>query len=224
MKLENIILIVVGAVLIDGSFWFSPPHTGYGLVVPVFLGLYFIFTGVFGFSPIEFYMNRKSLYRKETRKSTIISSENNNNSLSLEEQYYYKGRTNQQLQRYNEAWQCYTNSLSFNPNFEPSKKAKKEIENTIKLKHITIERYHKNDWFKYGGLGGIAKPINWQGWVCYSIFFLSIFLLSGVIIILHGNFIFIIITFSISVILFQLVTKIKSNFRELNKEYKNRIR
>ena len=69
MKLENIILILVGAVLIDGSFWFSPPNTGYGMLAPVFLGLYFIFTGIFGFSPIEFYMNRKVLIEKKLGKA-----------------------------------------------------------------------------------------------------------------------------------------------------------
>ena len=131
MKIENIIFIIFGAILIDGSIWFSSSHTGYGFLAPVFLGGYFIFKGIFDFDASDFYKTRKGVYRKETRKSTITPSENNKNILSVEEQYYYKGKTNQQLQHYNEAWQCYTKSLRYNHNFEPSKQAKKEVENII---------------------------------------------------------------------------------------------
>jgi tetratricopeptide (TPR) repeat protein len=49
----------------------------------------------------------------------------------MEERYYYKGKTNQQLQHYNEVLQCYNKSLELNPNFEPAKKEKKEVKKII---------------------------------------------------------------------------------------------
>lgn len=220
MKLENIIFIVFGAILIDGSIWFSPPHTGYSFLAPVFLGGYFIFKGIFDFYPSDFYRIRKGLYRKETRKSTIIPSENNRNILSVEEQYYYNGRTNQQLHHYNEAWQCYTKSLRFNPNFEPSKKAKKEVENIIKLKHISIEKYPKKDWFKYEGLVGMPKPIRWQGWACSGIFLLSVFIFARFTIVYDVNSWILSIFLAIAILLFLIVAILKSNYRKLTNEYK----
>lgn len=51
--------------------------------------------------------------------------------LSVEEKYYYKGKTNEQLHQYNEALQCYSNALELNPDFEPAKKAKEEVEKII---------------------------------------------------------------------------------------------
>ena len=51
--------------------------------------------------------------------------------LPMEERYYYKGKTNQQLHQYNEALQCYIKALEVNPDFEPAKKAKKEVEKII---------------------------------------------------------------------------------------------
>ena len=48
--------------------------------------------------------------------------------LSVEEKYYYKGKTNEQLHQYNEALQCYSTALELNPDFEPAKKAKEEVE------------------------------------------------------------------------------------------------
>lgn len=111
LEIKNIIFIVFGAILIDGSVWFNPPHTGYSFLVPIFLGACLIFIGIFNYSPIEFYRIKRGLYRKETGNNTIIQSENNNDKLPLEEQYYYNGRTNQQLQRYNEAWHPILNHL-----------------------------------------------------------------------------------------------------------------
>ena len=49
----------------------------------------------------------------------------------LEETYYYKGKTNQQLPQYNEALQCYSKALELNPDFEPAKVAKKEVEKSL---------------------------------------------------------------------------------------------
>lgn len=51
--------------------------------------------------------------------------------LSVEEKYYYKGKTNEQLHQYNEALQCYNNALELNPDFEPAKNAKEEVEKII---------------------------------------------------------------------------------------------
>ncbi len=84
--------------------------------------------GIFDYNPRRI-LKGPSL--KEFRKSTRLTSENNKNTLSLEEQYYYKGKTNQQFQHYNEALQCYSKSLELNPDFEPAKKAKQEVENII---------------------------------------------------------------------------------------------
>ena len=220
VKLENIIFIIFGAILIDGSIWFSPPHTGYGFLAPVFLGGYFIFKGIFDFDASNFYRTRKGVYLKETRKNTIIPSENNRNILSLEEQYYYKGKTNQQLQQYTEALQCYTKSIRFNPNFEPSKKAKKEVEKIIIVKHITIEKNRKKDWFKWEELIRMPKPIRWQGWICIGILLLSVFLVARITIVYDLNSWILLIFLAIGIFLLLAVAILKSNYRELTNEYK----
>ena len=220
MKLENIIFIVFGAILIDGSIWYGTPLTGLGFIAPVFLGIYFIFIGIFDYSPMDWYKVKKGLYRRETKKSTIIPSENNNNKLSLEKQYYYKGRTNQQLQRYNEARQCYSKSLRFNPSFEPSIKEKKEIENIVKLKNINIEKYPKNDWFKYVELIRMPKPIRWQGWALSGIFLLAFFIVARITIVYNLNSWILSISLAIAILLFFVITILKSNYRELTNEYK----
>jgi tetratricopeptide (TPR) repeat protein len=58
----------------------------------------------------------------------IIKKPSRSTMLSAEERYYYKGKTNQQLHQYSEALQCYIKALKINPDFEPAKEAKKEIE------------------------------------------------------------------------------------------------
>lgn len=122
-------MIVFGAIVIDGSVWFNPPHSGYGfLATSVVIGSYFIFLGIFDYNPRRI---MKGPTLEEFRKSTKLPSENKRNTLSLEEQYYYKGKTNQQLNHYNESLQCYNKSLELNPDFEPSKKAKKEVEKIL---------------------------------------------------------------------------------------------
>ena len=209
MKLENIIFIVFGAILIDGSFWYGPPLTGIGFLAPVFLGIYFIFIGIFDFSPMEFYRVKKGLYQRETRKSTIIPSENNNNKLSLEEKYYYKGRTNQQLQQYYEAWQCYTKSIRFNPNFEPSIKAKKEVEKIILVP--TMEKNTKKDWFKIERIGAVPIPICWQGWACHGIFLLSVLVLLRLLILYDVNSWILVLSLIIAVFIFFILATFKSN-------------
>ena len=32
-----------------------------------------------------------------------------------------------------------------------------------------MEKNKKKDWFKFEGIGGIPKPIRWQGWACLGI-------------------------------------------------------
>jgi tetratricopeptide (TPR) repeat protein len=218
VKKENIIMIVFGAILIDGSIWFNPPHSGYNLLIaPVFLGGYFIFAGIFDYNPRRI-LKGPSL--KEFRESTRSPSENNNSTLSVEEQYYYKGKTNQQLQHYNEAWQCYTKSLRFNPNFEPSKRAIKEVENFIT---VNIKENPKKDWFKWEELIRMPKPIRWQGWACCGILLLSIFIFARLTIVYDINSWILTIFLAIAILLFLAVAILKSNYRELTNQYKKGI-
>ena len=76
-------------------------------------------------------INKKQRSKWDLRRSTKIPSKSNRVSLPVEESYYYKGKTNQQLHHYYEALKCYSKSLEFNPDFEPAKKAKREVEKII---------------------------------------------------------------------------------------------
>lgn len=79
----------------------------------------------------------------------------------------------------------------------------------------------KKDWFKFEGLLGMPKPIHWQGWVCYGIYLSFIFLLARFTINSNENSITIfVIVFGISVIIFQRIAVLKSNYREIIKAYK----
>ena len=96
----------------------------------------FILAAGFFLAAIFFYITRKNINKKQRskwdmRRSTEIPSKNSRDSLPVEESYYYKGKTNQQLHHYNEALNCYSKSLEFNPDFEPAKKAKREVEKII---------------------------------------------------------------------------------------------
>jgi len=51
---------------------------------------------------------------------------------TVEEIYYYKGKTNQQLSQYAEALEYYKKAIELNPDFEPAREAKKEVEKVIK--------------------------------------------------------------------------------------------
>lgn len=68
--------------------------------------------------------------QEEALKKWIIKPPKSN-MLPEEERYYYKGKTNQQLHQYREALQCYNKSLELNPNFEPAREAKEEVEEII---------------------------------------------------------------------------------------------
>ena len=70
--------------------------------------------------------------QKEALKRWIIKKPSRSTMLPVEEIYYYKGKTNQQLRQYHEALEYYNKSLELNPNFEPAKKAIKEVEEIIK--------------------------------------------------------------------------------------------
>lgn len=73
-------------------------------------------------------INKKQRSKWDLRGSSKIPSKKHRDSLPMEESYYYKGKTHQQLHNYNEALNCYSKSLEYNPDFEPAKKAKREIE------------------------------------------------------------------------------------------------
>ena len=68
--------------------------------------------------------------QKEALKKWIIKKPSRSTMLP-EEIYYYKGKTNQQLCQYSEALQCYKKAIELNPDFEPAKGAKKEVEEII---------------------------------------------------------------------------------------------
>jgi len=76
-------------------------------------------------------------------------------------------------------------------------------------------------WFKFEGISGMPKPLRWQGYACYGIQLISLFLLI-LIMKNYGEFSPIIIaTFIvISLILFMVVAMFKSNYNENLMKYK----
>lgn len=70
--------------------------------------------------------------QKEALNKWLIKKPSRSTMLPVEEIYYYKGKTNQQLCQYGEAWGCYKKVLELNPDFEPAREAKKEVEKVIK--------------------------------------------------------------------------------------------
>lgn len=129
MRIKSKSRFVAGVLLIIISLWGfsgSPRLTPAELLAPAILGIYFMLDGIFG---IISHMRNAQL--REMGIMTKISSKSNENRLSLEEKYYYKGKTNQQLRQYHEALECYNKSIKLNPDFEPAKDAKKEVEEII---------------------------------------------------------------------------------------------
>ncbi len=123
MKIKSKSRLAAGVLLIVCSLWAfsdSPRLLTHGeLLAPAILGIYFMLDGIVGIIPY---------YMEKTRRSAMPLK---SSRLSLEEKYYYKGKTNQQLHQYNEALECYNKSLGLNPDFEPAKEAKKEVEEII---------------------------------------------------------------------------------------------
>lgn len=68
--------------------------------------------------------------QEEALKKWIIKKPSRSAMLP-EEICYYKGKTNQQLRQYHEALECYRKAIELNPDFEPAKEAKKEVEEGI---------------------------------------------------------------------------------------------
>ena len=81
------------------------------------------------------------------------------------------------------------------------------------------QRDSKEEWFKYN-IGSIPKPVRWQGWTCYIILFISLFL----VLILNQNpttstvIIVALITIIITIAIF------KSNYRESTREYRENLK
>lgn len=69
--------------------------------------------------------------QEEVLNKWLIKKPSRSAMLPVEEIYYYKGKTNQQLCQYSEALCCYIKSIELNPDFEPAKEAKKEVEEII---------------------------------------------------------------------------------------------
>ncbi|BDZ68624.1 hypothetical protein [Methanobacterium ferruginis] len=76
-------------------------------------------------------------------------------------------------------------------------------------------------WFKFEGISGMPKPLGWQGYACYGIQLISLFLLI-LIMKNYGEFSPIIIatTIVISLILLMIVAMFKSNYKENLMKYK----
>ena len=133
MKIESKLDIFAGVLLIfsflELYFNYNGSHllTRGEVLAPLFLGIYFIFNGIFGIIP----RYKKRLISKKSQRSTKIPLEGNRNMLPMEERYYYKGKTNQQLHQYNEALQCYIKALEVNPDFEPAKRRKKKLKRSF---------------------------------------------------------------------------------------------
>lgn len=79
----------------------------------------------------------------------------------------------------------------------------------------TTKRNINDNWFKYE-IGGIPKPIRWQGWACYGIFLASPFL---VLIFVRDPVIATVIIVAI-IFIVMLVAMLKSNYRESVREYR----
>ena len=129
MRIKSKSRLVASVLLIIISLWGfsgSPRLTPAQLLAPVILGVYFTLDGIFGIIS-----HMRNVQLRERGIMTKMSSKSDENRLSLEEKYYYKGKTNQQLLQYREALQCYNKAIELNPDFEPAKEAKKEIEEII---------------------------------------------------------------------------------------------
>ena len=70
--------------------------------------------------------------QKEALNKWLIKKPSRSTMFTVEEIYYYKGKTNQQLSQYAEALEYYKKAIELNPDFEPAREAKKEVEKVIK--------------------------------------------------------------------------------------------
>lgn len=113
-----VVIIAVIPMLLQSHF----RYMGLFILFIIFLAGY-IFAYIFSYK-FEDKKQKEALNRwiiKKTSRSTMLP----------EEKYYYKGKTNQQLCQYHEAWECYKKSLKLNPDFGPAEDAKKEVEQVI---------------------------------------------------------------------------------------------
>jgi len=80
----------------------------------------------------------------------------------------------------------------------------------------TTKKDTKEYWFKYKIGRGMPKPVRWQGWACYAIIFMS------PLVIIFFNEDLTIDTIIIFAILLTVITitMLKSNYREIVREYK----
>ncbi|MBZ2165920.1 hypothetical protein [Methanobacterium spitsbergense] len=83
-----------------------------------------------------------------------------------------------------------------------------------------MEKNTKQEWFKFEGIGGVSKPIRWQGLACHGIFLLSFFLLARLMIVYDVNSWILTIILAIAILLFLTVAILKSNFREMTNALK----
>ncbi len=89
-----------------------------------------------------------------------------------------------------------------------------ELKNEFNEEHST-KKNTKDYWFRYE-IGGIPKPLRWQGWVCYSLIFLSPF----IVLILDDNPTTSTVIIVASIIIIMIVAFLKSNYRESVREYR----
>lgn len=91
------------------------------------------------------------------------------------------------------------------------------------LKYEFNEDYTTRDpekyWFKYE-VGGMPKPVCWQGWVCYSIIFLSPF----VVLIFDGDPTTAIVIAVAVIFVVTIIAILKSNYRESIREYREDLK
>jgi ascorbate-specific PTS system EIIC-type component UlaA len=74
-------------------------------------------------------------------------------------------------------------------------------------------------WFIYE-IGGMPKPVRWQGWACYGTIFLSLFVV--LIFVRDPNTATVIMVASIFVVV--IIAMLKSNYRERIAEYKEDLK
>ena len=83
----------------------------------------------------------------------------------------------------------------------------------------STQRDIKEEWFKFK-VGSIPKPVRWQGWVCYIIFFISPFLVLTLD--LNPSASTAIIVALITIII--TIAILKSDYRESTREYRENLK
>ena len=84
---------------------------------------------------------------------------------------------------------------------------------------VSTKKDIKEHWFKYE-VGGLPKPVRWQGWVCYSIIFLSFL----VVLIFASDPTIATIILVACVFIVTIIAMLKSNFRESVMEYRENLK